>query len=228
MPIELSPSQSLFVWRLIVEPNGAFVAEITPEITAFQRSQLQAAGLIAIEKRKAGPKSRARNFVSLTEQGWNWAERNLSAKLPARSTAGVLVLAKFLACLKLRIEAGDFSLAQLLSPRSATAAAISSVAGASRLPLRLRLFEACRRISGESLYGTRIRLAALRAELSDVPGSELDSALQDLERNQEAAIYPLDDPREIRPEDEAAALASSSGTRRHVLYLSRPEIASSL
>ena len=75
---------------------------------------------------------------------------------------------------------------------------------------------------GDGVYGQRVRLADLRAHLADVPRPDLDSVLQELERSQAAALYPLDDPREIRPEDEEAALPNSSGADRHVLYLSRP------
>jgi len=113
-------------------------------------------------------------------------------------------------------------------------AAASSAAGASSASgelgesgelsddLKRRLYKACFQITGDGVYGARIRLADLRSRLADVPRPELDNALRDLERTEAASIMPLDDPREILPVDEEAALANSQGKERHILYLSNP------
>ncbi|HTN77230.1 MAG TPA: hypothetical protein VL096_18355, partial [Pirellulaceae bacterium] len=63
----------------------------------------------------------------------------------------------------------------------------------------------------------------IRSRLSDLPRQEIDLALTALERDEAAAIMPLDDPREILPADEQAALPNSLGNARHILYLSRPK-----
>ena len=88
--------------------------------------------------------------------------------------------------------------------------------------LKRRVYAACRQLVGDGIYGVRIRLADLRSQLRDVPRFELDRTLKDLELAETAALYPLDDPREIRAEDEDAALSTSTGAKRHILYLSRP------
>ena len=56
-------------------------------------------------------------------------------------------------------------------------------------------------------------LADLRSELADVPRSQLDAELLAMERNHSVVLDPLDDPQERRPDDEAAALNNSFGTR---------------
>jgi hypothetical protein len=155
------------------------------------------------------------------------------------------VLQKFFEALRRQIEAGELSLAGIfsISEPSKISDAVPLPEESSpiadllpTLPLTLfanessdvvntlknRVYDACFHLSGDQLYGVRIRLADLRSELSDIPRPELDRALQDLERSEEASLMPLDDPREIRPVDKEASLANSHGTHRHILYLSRP------
>ena len=109
-----------------------------------------------------------------------------------------------------------------LEAAASSAAAASTVTGELSDDLKKRLYNACFQITGDGVYGARIRLADLRSRLADVPRPELDNALRDLERTEAASIMPLDDPREILPVDEEAALANSQGKDRHILYLSNP------
>jgi hypothetical protein len=64
----------------------------------------------------------------------------------------------------------------------------------------------------------RVRLADLRKRLPGVPSDELEAAIRNLSRRGELTLYPLDDPRQIGPADEAAAIHSGSGVPQHILY----------
>jgi hypothetical protein len=227
MEKSVSPKQTLFLWRLLVEPEGIFLKGLKPELTAAERNQLVALGLIAVDKRKANPKARATNYAILAEKGWNWAATHLDAKLPVAGNAALTVLGKLLGKLKVRIESGELSLADLFSTSAPKPIAASNAIALSVDELKNRLFDACRQITGGGIYGVRIRLADLRTKLAEIPRSTIDSVLLDLEQNKVAALYPFDDPREIRSADEEAALPNSSGTRRHILYLSHPTSANS-
>lgn len=231
METSISPKQTLFLWRLLVEPEGAFLQEVkNPSLSATERNQLVSGGLIEVEKRKPKSKSRPCNYAFVTEKGWNWIESHLDAPLPKQGNGGLAVLGRLLQQLKLPIEAGEVSLAGLLAPREPTPVAETPVAEttlSTEAPpvadeFKRRLYAACAQLVGDGVYGQRVRLADLRAQLADVPRPDLDCVLQELERSQAAALYPLNDPREIRPEDEEAALPNSSGADRHVLYLSHP------
>lgn len=65
-----------------------------------------------------------------------------------------------------------------------------------------------------------VRLAPLRAELGSVARDAVDAALVELQQRGEAVLYPIDDPRRLRPEDAGAALRVS-GERRDLLNLTR-------
>ena len=245
MDPEISPKQTLFLWRLLAQPEGMFVGKSKPELSSAERKQLVEAGLVKVEKRKAVLKTRGADYAVLTEMGWNWAEHHLDAPLPKKGDAALIVLHQVFELLKVKIDAGEISLGRLFaSSELATkptgviqitndeqfSDAIQAIEDAplrhasSDLPMdvKQRLYNACFQISGDGVYGVRIRLAELRSKLADVPRPELDNALRDLERTEAAAIMPLDDPREILPVDEAAALSNSQGKKRHILYLSRP------
>ena len=221
--VGIGPKQTLFLWHLLVEPDGVFLDKtFKPDLKPAERNQLVADGLIVVEKkRKDKPKSRPSNYAILTEKGWHWAETHLDAKLPKQGNAALRVLEKLLARLKPRIEAGELTLAAILAPEP-NAAPESASRPAATDDVRSRVRNACLHLSGDGRYGVRIRLSDLRARLANVPRQELDQALMDLERSEEAALYPLDDPREIVPADEEAALPNSSGNPRHILYLSSP------
>ncbi|MGE0755761.1 MAG: hypothetical protein AB7F89_00685 [Pirellulaceae bacterium] len=245
METAISPKQTLFLWRLLVEPDGIYLKDLNkkPDLSSTERNQLISAGLIEVAKRSPGPKSRASNFAILTEKGWSWAETHLDAPLPAQGSAGLTVLGLLLKRLKPQVDAGHLSLAGLLTPPTGIPAPTGTEAPAGTLAptgtpaphvespesapgliadeFKRRLYAACAQIVGDGVYGQRVRLADLRAQLADVPRPQLDHVLQELEQSQLAVLYPLDDPREIRPEDEEAALPNSSGADRHVLYLSR-------
>ncbi len=218
----ITPKQTLFLWRLLVEPNGVFVGKAKPELTAKERGQLVGLGLVSLEKRKATPKSRAVNFAILSEKGWNWASQNLDAPLPTQGTAALGVLALLLMAMKNRIDAGELSLAKLLAP--IPPALNAPLTGLPPRPDRSGMVEAAvRQAAGGMLQGkgegTRVRLAELRSRLPDLPRQEVDRLLLAWEQEGKAALYPLDDPREIQQADELAALANIAGKNRHVLYL---------
>jgi hypothetical protein len=71
---------------------------------------------------------------------------------------------------------------------------------------------------GGGREAVRIRIADLRKHLADVPTDDLTAELRELSRRRELTLYPLDDPRHVTQEDEAAAIHSSTGVPQHILY----------
>lgn len=226
MEFKPSPQQLLFLWCVVTEPPGTPLKDLPFNLkSADLRKQLEHCGWINVEK--VARSSRSKPMVAtLTEEGWYGLEQNLTAPI-AKGTATANVLQKVLTGIHRHIKQGRLALADVVTEQHPphTQAELPSKEPASATDpneLRRRLFDACRSLTDDGVYGVRIRLADLRSQLADVPRLELDRALKDLERSEAAALYPFDDPREIRPDDEAAALQNSSGSKRHILYLSRP------
>ena len=88
MEPKLSPNQTLFIWRLLIEPEGTWLGEMKPELSPKEREPLCPTQhpLIVVEKRRK-PNNRPANFVKLTEIGWRWAEEHFDAELPKQGTA---------------------------------------------------------------------------------------------------------------------------------------------
>jgi hypothetical protein len=222
-----SPQQLLFLWCVVIEPPGTPLNRLSYKLSSAEsRKQLERFGWITVDK--VAISSRSKPMVAtLTENGWYGLEQNLNAPI-ARGAATAKVLHKILAGIQRNIEQGRLSLADICSEslalKSEAEPPSAEHPSAAIAPdkLKRRLYDACRRLVGNGIYGVRIRLADLRTQLPDVPRVDLDQTLQDLESSETAALYPLDDPREIGPDDIDAALSNSSGRQRHVLYLSRP------
>jgi hypothetical protein len=64
----------------------------------------------------------------------------------------------------------------------------------------------------------RVRLARLRSELGNLDPNHFENRLIELQRQGIAALYALDDPLDIGPEDERAAVMVG-GRPRHLVYM---------
>lgn len=220
MEFKPSPQQHLFLWCLAVEP-GRPISKMSFALKPTSlRSQLEKAGMIEICRQ-------GRNMIpALTEQGWYALEQNLGTPI-SKGRATSTILEAVLSGIARQIMRGGLSLSDVVSPATPESASDkqkdlpTAEIQMPAIEIKRRVYDACRKIVGNGVYNVRIRIAELRSQLADVPRPALDDALKELERSQDAALYPLDDPREIRPEDEAAALPNASGAKRHVLYLSR-------
>jgi hypothetical protein len=226
---KLSPKQTLFIWRLLIEPEGTWQGELKPKLSPKEREPLCRIQhpLIVVDQRKK-PNNRRAAFVKLTEAGWLWAEEHLDAELPKQGTAALPILRAVMTQLKARLAKQEFTLADFFAP-SDSASVPDEPANAPRSPehpirldtreLTRRVLAECQQLSDGALSG-RVRLADLRSALGNVPREEVDRVLLNLEREESLAVYPLDNPQEIAPADRAAALPNSGGDARHVVYLS--------
>ncbi|MGZ0170287.1 MAG: hypothetical protein ACKVHE_12085 [Planctomycetales bacterium] len=165
-------------------------------------------------------------YFELTETGWEWATNNLDAEVSTSSTAAGPILQAVMTMLKMHLQRCGTGLADFIEPsgqpadaeeESETTTATASVESTAPTSLDQRILSAYATLSkGE--YGVRIYLAALRNELNGTPRDILDNELRQMERDGRLTFYPLDNPQEIRPEDQAASLPNSVGDPRHILY----------
>lgn len=220
MAPKLKSNQTLFILRLLFEPEGIWLSEVKPKLETTDRDALVSAQLIAIEKRKKDGKGRGLLYVKLQEEGWRWATENLDAELS--SSASNDILRRTMACIKARLLETETSLASFFASPGETDAAtpVPPSTQASSPELTKRILAACQSLKGDGTYSGRVRLADLRKRLSDVPRDAFDRGLSTLEEEKQVAVYPLDNPQEIEPEDRDASMPNSIGQPRHIVYLS--------
>ncbi len=198
---ELPESAKVFLLELVF--SGREVMQSKTGLEVPMRRHLQQLGLISLEKR--GPAT----YVAATDAAWKWVEENLDLALartqPRRALEAVLKrLREFLA-------ANDLPLSGFVRP------AVPEASPAPAEPLEAQIRRAYLARSGGALHA-RVRLADLRADLPAVDRAALDEEILTLQRQERAALFPLDNPREVGPDDVRAAI-NLSGVPQHVLYL---------
>lgn len=222
-------SQRLLLWRLAVSEEGKeFVKDIeTKSFTAAKRQPLAREGLIVESKLKFGGKGRALPHLELTDKGWAWCQSHLGEPFkfrgPTPKLAGV-VLERLLGLLQRYFEAqdqtasfGEFVLQSRSQKRAAEPASghgYDRDGQSDRIASQVR--KACRDLAN-GRDNSRIRLSELRDRVR-VERHVLDQTLFDMERSGELSLYELNDPREIQDSDRDAALRTSTGNPRHVVY----------
>ena len=209
--------ERLILWWLAASGGECSLKDVQPKLDAPDRRKLEAADLIESEKRKPAAGGRAVLHVVLTDRGWAWLAEHLEGAISTRSTAGALVLERFLGRLSSFLDARQLTLAEFIRPGPGRAETLDDVAppiaGLDRR-IEATYFD----ISG-GRPNVRVRLADLRRALAEVPRDRLDAALLKLAIGGKASLYRLDNPTEIGPEDREAVLRTATGEERHIIYL---------
>ncbi len=224
--MDFSPTsaQVLFLWRLLVEGGHAFAKDLKPQLKKkkdkHEKKELFAQGLLE-KKAPPGKKTRA-EFVNLTDKGWEWVGHHLDAEIGSRSTAAGPILHAIMSRLQAHLQARGISLAEFMASGRTSPASEAPRQG-TPLPEgdgspQQHLRQAYLTLS-QGRLGVRVRLAALRTLLPNWPRQHLDRVLTQMEGQGQLVLYRLEDPLEIHPADEQAALNNSVGDPRHIVYM---------
>lgn len=222
---ELSTAEQRLVWRMVAFSGEGFNTEIKSETAP--RASLERRRLLEVEKREkqSGKRKQKVMYLRLTDAGWAWCNRNMAWTKPQGEAANFLnVLLQRLGVLFEKRMAVS-SLAEFINASALPLPAANEPVGTTEpsnpepvvpdLPGRIRA--ACLELGG-GREAVRIRIADLRKHLADVHADDLNEAIREFSRRRELTLYPLDDPRQITPDDEAAAILSSTGVPQHILY----------
>lgn len=216
--------QALILWALLAKDNAAaFQKELKPEPDKADRDALEKRGLIRSEKRGRYHQI----WIEVTDQGWDWAGKNLSASLPNNSAAGCEILRDWLMRLQTFMQTRGLVLADILAPRGQTEEKLANgqltVCATGAVDdygtLRRRIREAYLDTTKGRL-NTRALLSNIRIKLKDIDRATLDEALKRMQRDEEASLYQLDNRAEITDADRAAAI-HFAGEPRHILWIER-------
>ena len=221
----LSTAEQRLLWMLVAHPEGEFESVQKPANAKPTREALARAGLIEVEKRVKRSKSNRRTSAThlrLTDAGWAWCNRNMSWTKPRGK--GEQFLDSLLKRLKILFERPGTasSLADFINQSTPDDATLTSDKAATTVDPRdgtlgERIRAACLELGG-GREAVRIRIADLRKRLADVSKDDLTEKLLELSRRRELTLDPFDDPRQITPDDAAAAIYTSTGVPLHILY----------
>ena len=207
-----SPRQILLLWNLMFTGREPMISRLEPPLNPAQRRELEKAGLIELEQR-----GRARHVV-LTDKAWVWAAEHLDAEIMASKFA-VGALAGLLKMLDRHLKRHRIALGAFAAEGEIDGIEPEPESGTAGETLEERIRSAYLNVSGGG-FNVRIRLAQLKSNLADVPADSLAEALIRMQKTGRhgLVLWPLDDPRDIFPEDEAAAV-NVAGVRRHIVYM---------
>lgn len=204
----------LILLRLALIGGEIMNAEFKPALTKPDRDRLERAGFLDCSQRTPAKGGRKALHLALSERGWGWIAENLAGDLPSRANA-IGALQKLLVLVKNHLNAGGMSFAEFVTKSA------SSNPTPQRSDARERIRQAYFKLSNGNA-NSRVRLAELRNELPDIEHGSLDAILLDMAAHGEMALYPLENPLEIRSQDREAALRTPSGHERHLIYLGGP------
>lgn len=223
----LTTTEQHLLWMLVAYPEGGFQSDLQ-FVKAKSRDTLLRAGLLEVEKR-IKPRGRSKTvttYIRLSDAGWAWCNQNMSWMKP-RGNAEKL-LDSLLQRLKILFDRqtvasslADFVNKSTPVANSSSEAPIEKATSTPAVPQHVKLDEriraACLELGG-GREAVRIRIADLRKRLADISADALNEGVRELSRRRELTLYPLDDPRQITPDDELAAIHSSTGVPQHILY----------
>lgn len=219
---DLTTAEQRLLWALVANAGEGFNDDL--EATKKPRESLKRARLIEVEtrKRRSRKKKVSAMYLRLTDAGWAWCNRNMAWSKPrGRAERFLNTLLQRLQVLFERQTAAASLADFIINSTPATSPSVPVGAVVSPIPpdtgLDARIRAACLELGG-GREAVRVRLAELRRRLADVPPDELTAAIRELSRRQELTLYPLDDPRQVTSDDQAAAIRSSTDVHQHILY----------
>ncbi|WP_437596881.1 hypothetical protein WMF28_30315 [Sorangium sp. So ce590] len=227
----LTGMQVFALWVLLLTGDGKPLSQQKVKLDRAALKGLENRRLITIEpgRRKKDPAYGAKFHV--TDEGWAWANGQGLAAAFARTPSAAMLLEELLARLGRYIEVHGLALDHLLRPRTVEQAATENASTRHETPgasaprdaepaaIEEQIRAAYLRVTG-GVLNEYVRLALLRAQLGDVPVEAVDTELRQMQRRGGAVLYPIGDPKQILPEDDAAALRVS-GERRDLLCIER-------
>jgi hypothetical protein len=207
---EPTPSQTLLVLGILANHGSCAQAELMPKVKKNDRETLAREKLITVAKIRRG------FALTLGDAGWAWIAENLDrAKLPPAHRT----LHDLCARLSERLARSGETLADFIGSKPEEVQSDKPSRPLSPAALRKRI-EAAYLALTNGRKNEMVRLAHLRAELSDLDRITLDAALgRILKGDRKASLMRHDDPRQLDQTDHDAAF-NPLGEPYHVLWIS--------
>ncbi len=218
-------TQRHLLFSLLFTGEEPAMSKTIPVLSVKQRKELVDAGFIELEKR-----GRASHLI-LTDKAWAWALDAFDQSVPPRLKLNAGALEGLLGRLSVYMVKNKVGLGDLLAGEDpgchepghdgAGTDEIGSDGADTRdtKNLERRICSAYHRLAGNQ-WNVRVSIADLRKALSDLDRDDLSALLCRMQFSGDYTLvmYPHDDPREITPEDAAAAV-HAAGRDNHIIYM---------
>jgi len=216
MAFEPSPQQALLIFSMLLgeKPEQREPTQSKCGLGATPRDAMVRKKLL----RKVPPEGRGPTRLALTDEGRDWALRNLFCRLPERGVRPKAILARLNEALmpilnnqwgevERRLFPHDGARPAEPAPESSEDITVESIQGQIR--------DAYLTLTGGRTK-ERVLFSALRPKVP-VVSDDFDHAVLSLQAQQKVVLAGLDNPVERTPEVESAAI-HIAGNPRHLLY----------
>lgn len=204
-----TPTQALLLFGLLARHGTCKQAEVMPKVKKADREALVKAKLITAPKVGRGFQ------LALEDLGWAWTTTHLSAALPPAQRTLSDILARLSEYL---VRKGE-TLADFIGSRPEPEQPPAKPPKPTQAALRKRIETAYLALTHGRKNET-VRLARLRAELSDLDRATVDAALgRILKGDKTASLMRHDDPGQLDQADHEAAF-NPAGEPFHVIWIS--------
>lgn len=188
-PADLTGTERAVLLVLMAEsrpvPNPDLIA-LGPRLDKAGRNKLNDLGLVESDR------SGGRFVHELTDRGWRLCRDILAAGPPAGATGPAKTLATVLNGVERYLHRADLSLAEVFWPADTPSGPAD------------RIRDAYTALAARP--GAWVALAKLRAQLDDLPRTDIDDALGELYRTGAISLIPEENQKVLTPADRAAAL----------------------
>ena len=221
MSYDPTPTQALLLFGILARHGACAQAELMPKVKKADREVVEREKLITVDMAGRGFR------LTLADAGWAWTATNLSAALPPAQRT----LSNILARLSEHLAKSGGTLADFIGnkpeeilpqppvrKRGKGGAKSAKPKPPSPAALRKRIETAYLALT-HGRKDESVRLARLRAELSDLDRATVDAALgRILKGDKKASLMRHDDPNQLDQVDHDAAF-NPAGEPFHVIWI---------
>lgn len=220
MEFQPNTTQLHVLLRLLFTGEEPLQSKVQPKLEPKLRKEMIEARLIdtiPIEKGR-GEK------IVLLDRAWKWMAEHLDMKIPGQLKIAAPALEGLLHKIHAFLQANDLTLVDLISARQVMNESLGTDSNEEDVPENYTV-ESCWSPLQKAYFvlsggqsNKRVRLSELRKRIPDIPREIVDRCLLEKQKEGRLVLYQLDDPLEIYPDDNEAAI-DVAGYKRHIIYM---------
>ena len=215
MSEKLSYKHKLLLLNLLLTGATPMVSKVKPKMTKKTCQPLIEKGLIKLEKRGSA------NHLVLEDKAWYWMTEHLQAEdfkieINPRFTTAIPIFETLLMRLGQYMGTNDIPLADFLASTTSSSETPNENK-TSNTSLEEKIREAYASVTQNSA-DYRARLAKIHQYLEDISPQSINDTLRSMQQAGEVSLRSMEDPQEIGPEDEQAAIDLGDGDKRYFVY----------
>lgn len=219
MSEQLSYKHELLLLNLLLTGDTPMVSKVKPKMTKKTCQPLVEKGLIKLEKRGAA------SHLVLEDKAWDWMTERFQSEdfkieINPKFTTAVPIFQTLLMQLGKYMRTNDVPLVDFLGATTSSSDTSNTLVESqiSNSSLEEKIRDAYASITQNSA-DFRARLSKIHQYLEGISPQTVNDTLRSMQQAGGVSLSPMEDPQEIEPEDEQAAIDLGGGDKRYFVYV---------